>query len=83
MLVPEKVLLLMRSVDDAAFAFVLIHVPFTEKQPDVRLMPLPKVDDAFAETLSGPLIVVEPVLDTIKSVVVAVGVEEEITNANG
>lgn len=44
-----------------------IQVPFIAKQPDVMFTPL--------------LIVVEPVLETLKSVVVADAVEDEIWNA--
>src|SRR6185312_9047207 len=67
MLLPENVLLSLRSVEDAELPPVERQVPFTAKQPAVMFTPL--------------LIVVEPVLETEKRVVVAPEVEDAIVKA--
>ena len=54
------------------------QTPLTEKQPVEMFTPLPKVEVPVPETLRMPPMVVDPVLETAKKVVVADGVEDEI-----
>ena len=63
---------------EAAAAFVR-HVPLIAKQPVVRFTPAPNVEVALVARLRAPAMVVEPVFDTRKSVVVALPVEEAIS----